>query len=83
MYFHDCIMVIIINRKPIYLTCPLLLDNYIFNLQITTELFPGGFKTTVCCCNYLQAVRQRIYEISNLDLEQAFDLMILRQLQDL
>lgn len=63
--------------------CPLLLDNYIFNRQITTDVFPGGFKDAVCCCNYLQAVRQRIYEISNLDLEQAFDLMILRQLQNL
>lgn len=63
--------------------CPLLLDNYIFNLQITTEVFPGGFKTAVCCCDYLQALRQRIYEISNFNLELAFDLMILRQLQDL
>lgn len=76
-------MVIIIKTKPIYLMCPLMLDNYIFNLQITIEVFPDGFKTAVCCCNYLQAAKQRIYEISNLDLEQAFDLMILRQLQDL
>lgn len=71
------------NKAYIYLMCPLLLDNYIFNIQITTEVFPGGFKAAVCCCNYKQAVRQRIYDISNLDLEQTFDLMILRQLQDL
>lgn len=51
-------MAIIIKTKPIYLMWPLLLDNYIFNLQITAEVFPGGFKTAVCCCNYLQAVRQ-------------------------
>lgn len=63
--------------------CPLLLDNHIFNPQITTEVFSDGFKAAVCCCNYLQAVIKWIYEISNLELEQAFDLMILRQLQDL